>query len=161
MDMLVIFLSYNKIQEITNRKIIEIEEKSEAIDLSNKTLVINVEENKKKKDILMQILNKLKDENVKIEELIKMQNTQLGNLDRELANKKEIYQNQLNRSQEMANNLEKSFTKMKSSTLREIENNEKLRQTFVLKENYYIKMILGLEILQKYITKNNYQIFPK
>jgi len=104
----------------------------------------------------MQILNKLKDENVKIEELIKMQNTQLGNLDRELANKKEIYQNQLNRSQEMANNLEKSFTKMKSSTLREIENNEKLRQTFVLKENYYIKMILGLEILQKYITKNNY-----
>lgn len=111
---------------------------------------MNLEEKKKKTKNLREILRKLNEENKRMEELIIMQNTNIDGLNKELEDKKEIRISQMDRSQEKAQSLEKTFFKMKATTLKEIEENEKLRQSQILKENHCIKIILGLDVIQKY-----------
>ena len=134
---------------ITNSKIIEIEEKTAAIELTKKTLTMNMDEKIKKKNNIMQIFKKLKKENERMEALIKIQNSEIDNLDKELENKKDIFDDNFNKSQAMKSDMQKTFYNMKTNTLIEIEENEKIRQLQILKENHYIKIILGLDLMQK------------
>ena len=108
-----------------------------------------MDEKIKKKNNIMQIFKKLKKENERMEALIKIQNSEIDNLDKELENKKDIFDDNFNKSQAMKSDMQKTFYNMKTNTLIEIEENEKIRQLQILKENHYIKIILGLDLMQK------------
>ncbi len=110
---------------------------------------MNIQEKIKKKNHLRQILYRLEKENVKMDDLIKMQKNNLGELDGKVEEKKHIHRDLKSESIEMKTNLERSFYKMRHSTLREIESNEKIRLSSITRENHYIKNILGLDVIQK------------
>jgi len=132
-----------------NAKVLEINEKLENIELSKRNLELNEEEHKKKRQNLKSILSHLKDENIKVGELIIVQDNTIENLVGGLEHKQHVVDKMRSDSDIKQQKLIKGAKQRKESLLKDIKQTDILKKSIKEKENYNIKLILGMDIIKK------------
>jgi len=84
-------------------------------------------------------------------ELIVLQKTSLDKLDEEIVTKTKYFEMLKESNNEKNKEQEKKFKKYKESVLKEIEEKKEIKSNSLIKENNCIKIILALDVIQKYI----------
>lgn len=142
-----------KIENI-DQQISEFEEKIEALKLANKNLNDNEIEHDKKMRNYLEVKNQLSRENEKLDKVITFQNESINSLNKELKEKEEIVSSKKLNVKALEANLKIELEKKKNQVLKQIEESKNLSDSSANKENYYIKLILGLSVINEHFIKN-------
>jgi hypothetical protein len=147
--------------EDLNGKIVNINEKLLAIKYAKKSLEFNREEHVKKQKNLEIVLKSMKEEHLKMDEMLNLQDKNLSKLKNDLMHQEEENKMLNEQIKTKSVDLELKFRKKKEEIIDEIRTKEKHKEDTLNKERYIVKVILGLTILQNYFInkdKNDQEI---
>ena len=143
----------NKINKI-NKNINEYENKCDIITLSKKNLDKNINEQKKKETIYNTVKNKLGNENKKLDDVMKKQADEIEKLSLELCAAKTKLEKKKQYIDDLTKQKEKDLEEKKKEIKEKVIESESKQSLVLSTEKFYVKLILGVYILQKYFVKS-------
>lgn len=147
-----------KKMESINRKIVEFSEKCTAIRLAKKNLEENDKEYTKKIRNFSEVKKQLQKETEKLDQVVNFQTDKIEQLNQELKNDKLKLEKKKAEVDNLQVSLKSELNKRKESLIEKIKNTKAEKDSIINKENYYIKLVLGMSIIQNHFIrkfKNN------
>jgi len=135
--------------EKINGKIIVQTEKLNSIEISKKNLLDNYEQHEIKKNNLKTMLKNLQEDTFKAKQVMLLQENTIDKILGGLEDQQQIVEDKLN---ELDNKIVKHTTdtrRYQDRLLKEIKNNEEKKLNMTEKENYIVKLILGIDLIKK------------
>ena len=132
--------SYEKLHDV-NYKI-------KVLTSSKKELIVNEEAHYKKNEYSKNILNNLSQEVSRMKSLINSQEDQIIALSDEISNKKDFVTKKSEDVNENSKRMVKETKLNKENILKNINNLKLIKETNRTKELYYVKIILGLDLIK-------------
>lgn len=139
-----------KKMEGINKQIVEYEEKCTAIKLTRKNLEENESEFKKREVNYEHLKSTVDNEISKLCKVIDNQQESILKLNNELQMDKELLDKRKLELEQLEVNKKEELTMKKNDIMSRIKETQSTKDVTINKENYYIKLILGLHILQTY-----------
>ena len=130
------------------QKLLEVNYKFKILTSSKKELFINEDTQIKKNVYSKTILSNLSQEVSRMKYLINTQDNQITSISDEIANKKGFITRKKDDAVKKAKMMEKQTIQSKDGIMRDIVNLKMLKDTNKNKENFYVKIILGLDLIQ-------------
>lgn len=154
-----------KKMESINKKIVDYSEKCKEIKLARKNLEENELEHNKKMRNFNDVKKQLNKETEKLDEVITFQNDSINKLNQELQYEKNKLEKKKIEVSNLQVTLKEDVIKKKEELVEKIRNTKAEKDSIVTKENYYIKLILGMSIIQNHFIKkfknNSNEAFEK
>ena len=135
--------------EKINGKIIDQTEKLNSIEISKKNLLDNYEQHEIKKNNLKTMLKNLQEDTFKAKQVMLLQENTIDKILGGLEDQQQIVEDKLN---ELDNKIVKHTTdtrRYQDRLLKEIKNTEEKKSNMTEKENYIVKLILGIDLIKK------------
>ena len=133
-----------------NKQIISYEEKSKIVNLTKKNFEQN-EVEQRNKEISYHNLNKILDkETIKINEILEKQQSDIVRINEEVSNDKNVLVKRKTEVEELERLKKKELNDKKQEILNKINETQNTKEQNISKETYYIKLIIGLYLLQKH-----------
>lgn len=139
-----------KKMESISKQIVDYEEKCTAIKLTRKNLQENEVEFNKREANYTQLKNTVDNEINKLCKVIDNQQESILKLNNELQLDKDLLDKRKAEIQQLEANKKDELTLKRNDILSRIKETQSTKDVTISKENYYIKLILGLHILQNY-----------
>lgn len=133
-----------------SEKLIEIKERQRMIDAANRELMKNENEALKKTKTGKTILGNLSSEVTRIKHLLNNQDNKINNISNEISLKQEEFKRKKEEVKNLVKTLEVQTRTNKEILKKEIQNVKLMKESKITKERYYIKIILGLDLIKKY-----------
>jgi hypothetical protein len=130
--------------------VLEMQEKIKTIKAAEKNLEKNMEEKVKKEKIFHNVKNELDKELIKIRDVTDFQTRNHKNLIEELKAKNDENKKYMKEIDMKDINLDKEHKKTADKILNDISKSKMIKNRNTEKENYVIKLILGLDIIKRY-----------
>jgi uncharacterized protein (DUF3084 family) len=133
-----------------NENMIEINEKTKVIKAAQKDLSENEKENSKKNKNGKSIYGNLTNELSRMKYLINNQDSRIATVNNEINNKKYIIDKKKEEVRDRSKKLERQIKSNKENIKKEIQNVKQMKEVKNSKENDFIRIVLGLDIIKKY-----------
>jgi hypothetical protein len=135
-----------------NEKLIEIKEKQRMIDTAKKELLKNENEALKKTKTGKTILSNLSSEVTRVKYLLHNQDNKINGISDEINSKQVEIKRKKQEVKNMVKTLEIQTRNNKESLRKEMQNVKLMKESKIAQERYYIKIILGLDLIKKYFS---------
>lgn len=132
-----------------NEKLIEMNEKLKVLNSAKKELISNENEAMKKNKNGKTIMSHLSNEVSRLRYLINNQDQKLNVITNEIETKKGLIDRKKQEVNNLVKNLEKQTKINKEIIKKDIQNIKTIKESKKTKENYYVKIILGLDLIKK------------
>ena len=137
-----------------NEKLIEMKEKLRIVDSANKELLKNENEAMKKTKTGKTILGNLSSEVTRVKYLLNNQDNKINSISNEINLKQGEIKRKKQEVKDLVKTLEVQTKNNKENLKREIQNVKMMKESKLAQEKFYIKIILGLDLIKKYFSIN-------